>query len=103
MALAGEVGELLAELQWLSDDDVKRQLESDADFRARIEQEMAYLHLYLLRLADLCGSDIIEVPHAKIEVNASKYPPEKARGTSTKYTRLSWKNKLSTARPTARH
>src|SRR5688500_232404 len=44
MALAGEVGELLAELQWRSDDDVGRLGPAE---RAAIESEVADVAIYL--------------------------------------------------------
>lgn len=88
MALAGEVGELLAELQWSSDEQIREHLSTDADFRERIEEELADVHLYLLRLADLCGTDLIQASNTKIDRNAQKYPIDKAHGTATKYTRL---------------
>lgn len=88
MALAGEVGELLAELQWSTDAEIRERLATDESFRSRVEEELADVHLYLLRLADLCGTDLNQVSNSKIDRNAQKYPIDKARGTAEKYTRL---------------
>lgn len=44
--------------------------------------------LYLIRLADVCGIDLIEAAQAKVERNESRYPEHLARGTAAKYTTL---------------
>jgi len=47
--------------------------------------------LYLIRISDKLGIDLIAAAKAKIELNAAKYPVhmiEKARGSSKKYTEL---------------
>lgn len=74
MALAGEVGELLAEMQWLTDDQVHEKL-SDPETCGVIEEEFADVFLYLVQLADVCGVDLIEAAHAKITRNDDRFPP----------------------------
>jgi dCTP diphosphatase len=44
--------------------------------------------LYLVRLADKLNIDLLAAATEKIQVNAAKYPVEKARGSSKKYTEL---------------
>ena len=47
--------------------------------------------LYLIRISDKLGIDLIAAAKAKIELNAEKYPVQrvnKARGGSKKYTAL---------------
>jgi hypothetical protein len=39
-----------------------------------------------VRLADKLGVDLDAAVAAKIEVNRRKYPPDKVRGSSAKYT-----------------
>lgn len=87
MALSGEVGELLSEFQWLQDDDIPDWLR-DPSNRTAVEHEMADVFGYLLRLADVLGTDLEEALRAKIQVNGKKYPVELARGNATKYTSL---------------
>ena len=53
-----------------------------------IGQEMADVLLYLLRLADKLQIDLLQAGAAKLELNALKYPVDKARGRSSKYDRL---------------
>ncbi len=74
MALGGEVGELLAEMQWLTDDQVHEKL-ADPKTRDGIEEEFADVFLYLVQLADVCGVDLIEAAHAKITRNDGRFPP----------------------------
>jgi NTP pyrophosphatase (non-canonical NTP hydrolase) len=89
MALAGEVGELLAELQWVRDSEAGEQLEQDAELRTKVEDEVADVFIYLLRFADVTGIDLIEAAKSKIGRNELRYPVIKSRGRSTKYTNLS--------------
>jgi dCTP diphosphatase len=85
MALAAEAGELLEVFQWMSEAQ-SRALESTE--KSAAAQEMADVLLYLVRLADVTGVDLIEAARHKIEINADKYPADKARGTRRKYTEL---------------
>lgn len=84
-ALAVEAAELLEPFQWLTDAQ-SRELTPEA--RAAVEQEMADVLLYLVRLADKLGVDLEQAAVAKIMRNGEKYPVEKARGSSRKYTEL---------------
>lgn len=74
MALGGEVGELLAEMQWLTDDQVHEKL-ADPETRNGVEEEFADVFLYLVQLADVCGVDLIQAAHAKITRNDQRFPP----------------------------
>ncbi|MFD6445913.1 nucleotide pyrophosphohydrolase [Promicromonospora sp. NPDC060204] len=74
MALGGEVGELLAEMQWLTDDQVHEKL-ADPRTRGEVEEEFADVFLYLVQLADVCGVDLVEAGHAKITRNDGRFPP----------------------------
>lgn len=76
MALAGEVGELLAEMQWLTDDQVHERLAAP-ETRGEVEEEFADVFLYLVQLADVCGVDLIQAAHAKIMRNEDRFPPSR--------------------------
>jgi NTP pyrophosphatase (non-canonical NTP hydrolase) len=80
-ALAVEAAELLEPFQWLTEAQ-SRELPEAA--RAAVEQELADVLIYLVRLADTLGVDLAQAARAKIAINAEKYPIEKARGTSRK-------------------
>ena len=85
MAITGEAGELAAEFQWLSPDECKH---LDPERLERVKQEAADVLLYLARLADVLGFDLMEAANQKIDINATKYPAEKVRGSAKKYTEL---------------
>ena len=45
-----------------------------------------------MRLADVCGISLDECVPRKIDMNARKYPADRARGRSDKYTAYSSKS-----------
>ena len=81
-ALSVEAAELLEPFQWLTDEQ-SRTLSPET--RAAVEQELADVLLYLVRLADKLDVDLPAAARAKIAQNALKYPVEKSRGSSRKY------------------
>jgi len=85
LALAGEVGELAATLQWVSDSEVSEWLKSSEN-RSQFEAELADVFSYLLRLADETGVDLGKALRAKMLVNELRYPQDRSRGSSGKYT-----------------
>lgn len=87
MALAGEVGELLAEIQWLTEEQLMVQVTQEP-LRARLADEIADVLMYLVRFADVCGIDPLSAAWDKIERNEARYPADKARGNARKYTDL---------------
>ncbi len=84
-ALAVEGSELLEHFQWRTEEQ-SRQLPPDA--LDAVKAEVADVLLYLIRISDKLGIDLIAAANAKMILNAEKYPVEKARGTSKKYTEL---------------
>lgn len=85
-ALAVEAAELLEPFQWLSGEESRR-LADDAGELARVEEEVADVMIYLLRLADLLGIDLERAVAEKIRKNGEKYPVALARGNAVKYNR----------------
>lgn len=86
MALAGEVGELVAELQWTNPKDLDRQLARGTPTRTSFEDEIADVLIYLVRLADVTGVDLAEAAHRKLAQNAVRYTIECAHGSAVKQT-----------------
>jgi len=82
MALVGEAGELVAEFQWLSEE---QSAAPDDAQRARIRAECADVLNYLVRLADKLDIDLIAAANEKIDLNAQRYPADQVRGNSKKY------------------
>jgi dCTP diphosphatase len=85
MALSVEAAELLEVFQWMTEAD-SRNLEPAA--KAAASEEIADVLLYLILLSDALGIDPVAAAERKMVANAQKYPVDKARGTSAKYTRL---------------
>ncbi len=85
IALSVESAELLEHFQWLGEDASKNLTPEQL---VLVGEEMADVLLYLIRLADKLDIDLIRAARRKIELNAAKYPAEKARGSNKKYTSL---------------
>ena len=84
-ALCVEAAELLEHFQWCTDNESKA---LPAGQLAKVQEEMADVLLYLVRLADKLNVDLLEAANNKIVLNAQKYPVDKARGNNRKYTDL---------------
>ncbi|MEM5339061.1 nucleotide pyrophosphohydrolase [Paraburkholderia azotifigens] len=81
-ALSVEASELLEPFQWLQSGE-KSELADDK--LTAIRHEMADVLAYLVMLADRLDVDLYEAVLEKIELNRKKYPAEKVRGDSRKY------------------
>lgn len=73
MALAGEVGELVAVLQWMSDAEIEKGL-SGGELFDRLEDEVADVFIYLIYFAQRVGIDLISATQAKVVRNETRYP-----------------------------
>ena len=87
MALTGEVGELSEVFQWMTEE-ASTGAATDPKTAQAVRDEMADVLLYLVRLADVLGVDLNAAVQAKLRTNATKYPGDKARGSSAKYTEM---------------
>lgn len=83
MALTVEAAELQECFQWLTEAQSK---ELDEQQLAAVRDEIADVQLYLIRLAGKLDVDIESACWAKMEKNAEKYPAERVKGSSRKYT-----------------
>jgi dCTP diphosphatase len=83
MSIAIEAAELMEHFQWLTVEESKN-LPSDA--LAELGEELADIVIYALSLSNVLGLDLSETILAKMEKNIRKYPSEKVRGKSHKYT-----------------
>ena len=73
-----EAAELLECFQW---DDEEFDLE-------HVKEELADVMVYSQNLLDKLGLDADEIINSKMTKNEAKYPVEKAKGSSQKYTEL---------------
>lgn len=87
MALAAEAGELMEHFLWATPE-ASRTIASDAAKRKEIEAELADVVIYALEFANMTGIDVAAAIETKMATNAAKYPVEKAKGRSDKYTEL---------------
>ena len=82
MALIVEAAELVEHFQWLTEDQSQT---LPPEKLAEVEQEIADIQIYLIRLADKLGVDMEKAVNAKIKLNEKKYPADKVRGSAVKY------------------
>lgn len=83
MAMIVEAAELVEHFQW---DTIQESYDLSAEKRQEVAHELADTFVYLLRLAEVTGIDLIEAANDKIALNAIKYPVDKAKGSNAKYT-----------------
>lgn len=82
-ALAIEAAELQETMLWKSNDDVAAAL-SDEAFRARFEEEVADVAIFVLMIAERLGIDLHAAIDRKIDDNERRYTVEKHRGIAEK-------------------
>lgn len=83
MALIAECAELVEHFQWLTEE---QSHDLPDDKRVEVELEMADIQIYLLRLAERLGVDLLGAVERKIAINEHKYPADRVRGSAKKYT-----------------
>jgi len=88
MALIVEAGELVEHFQWLTE---RQSGELTAEQREEVAMEMADVLIYLCRLSDRLNIDLVAAAEKKMRLNGEKYPVERARDSSEKYT--AWKDR----------
>ncbi|MDF9827956.1 dCTP diphosphatase [Ereboglobus sp. PH5-10] len=88
MALAAEAGELMEHFLWAEAGASRDIAKNDPARRKKIEEELADVIIYALEFANATGIDVASAIESKMEANGKKYPVEKARGRSEKYTEL---------------
>lgn len=87
MAIAAEAAELMEHFLWTSPEASRTEIE-DPKLRAKVEEELADVFIFAVEFANMTGIDIAQIIEAKMRRNAEKYPVEKAKGNSAKYTEL---------------
>ena len=84
-ALSVESAELLEIFQWLTEEQSAALSPKQQD---AARDELADVFLYLLRIADRLGIDLVAAADHKLARNAEKYPADRSRGSSAKYSEL---------------
>lgn len=87
LSLSLEASELLELSQWKPEQRFEEEALTEP-MHQRLQEECADVLLYLLLIAERTGIDLQTAAANKITANNLKYPVEKSRGTSAKYTEL---------------
>jgi NTP pyrophosphatase (non-canonical NTP hydrolase) len=83
LALVGEVGELAEIVQWKTDVEIEAELSpvgllvraiteplsDESDLKSRLEEELADVFIYLLRIASVTDTDLIKAAKIKMQLN----------------------------------
>ncbi len=84
MALSVESAELLEIFQWLTEEQSNK-VKDDPKTKSKIEDEVADIFVYLLRIVHKSNIDLESAVLNKLKKNEEKYPIEMSRGNSKKY------------------
>ena len=79
MALIAEAAELVEHFQWLSEE---QSHDLDEHKRHQVSMELADILIYLVRTADKLGIDLLLAADKKIDLNETRYPVERVRGSA---------------------
>lgn len=82
ISISLEAAELLETFQWSGADLTVPEKQDD------MIEELADVVIYSIFLADALHVDLADIVSAKTDINAKKYPLDKSRGSSKKYTEL---------------
>jgi NTP pyrophosphatase (non-canonical NTP hydrolase) len=82
MALAIEASEIMEIFQWLT---AAQSQQLDEAKRQDLADELGDTLIYLVRLADMAGIDLLQAAEDKLSRNEEKYPADQVRGSARKY------------------
>ena len=85
MALSVEASEIVETFQWLTEEE---SYNLTGDRLENIKNEIGDVLIYLIRLSDKLGIDPLAAANEKNEINKTKYPAQKVKGSAKKYTEL---------------
>lgn len=83
-ALCVEGAELAEIFQWMTEEESTKAYQ-DPNLKEKIEDEVADVFVYLLRIIGKTNIDLEQAVRKKMFKNGLKYPLEKSRGNSKKY------------------
>jgi NTP pyrophosphatase (non-canonical NTP hydrolase) len=79
MALIAECAELVEHFQWLSEDESKH---LPSDKMEEVRMELADIQIYLIRIAERLGVDLVAAAREKMAINEKRYPADRVRGSA---------------------
>jgi dCTP diphosphatase len=84
-AISIEAGELLENFLWKT---TEQSRELSPEELKNVKEEMADIFIFLTYLSDEYKIDLLDEVAKKLDINEAKYPVDKAKGSSKKYTEL---------------
>ena len=72
MALIAEAAELVEHFQWLSEE---QSYQLPAEKLEEVRMELADIQIYLIRIADRLGVDLLQAAWDKSAINEDRFPP----------------------------
>ena len=80
-AMSVEAAEVLEHFQWLTDEESQS---LSGEKKEEVAMELADVFLYLVRLSDRLGVDLLPAAQRKMDINAKNYPADFTRGAIRK-------------------
>src|SRR5712671_5231958 len=80
-AMSVEAAEVLEHFQWLTEEESESR---SAEKKEDVAMELADVFLYLVRLSDRLGVDLLQAAQRKMAINAKNYPADFTRGAIRK-------------------
>ncbi len=77
MALIAEAAELVEHFQWLSQEESEN---LPLEKLEEVRMEMADIQIYLLRMAERLGVDLVAAAQEKMALNEERFPVDKVKG-----------------------
>jgi dCTP diphosphatase len=84
MALSVESSELVEIFQWMKEQD-SNQVHQDASIHNKVQDELADILFFVIRIAQKTNTNLEQALLQKLVKNREKYPAQKVRGSSKKY------------------
>ncbi len=87
MAIATEAGELMEHFLWDTQEQARDKVKAENKL-AEVRDELADVMIFSFLMVDLLDEDVANIMMNKLKKNKEKYPEEKAKGKSERYTDL---------------
>ena len=79
MALIAEAAELVEHFQWLKEEE---SFQLGPDKLEEVRLELADIQIFLIRIADQLGVDLVKAAQDKTDINEKRFPVEKVKGVA---------------------
>lgn len=81
MALIAEAAELVEHFQWLSEE---QSCQLPPEKLEEVRMELADIQIFLIRIADRLGVDLVQAAQEKTRINVKRFPVEKVKGRAVR-------------------